>query len=48
MAAAVGQSEAKKILLPMSGRCNTIVAGVSEQSFSDMISSAVALILKNI
>jgi hypothetical protein len=40
MSAAVGQSRAKKILIPVS-RCNTYVVGVSEYSLADYIRLAV-------
>jgi hypothetical protein len=40
MSAAVGQSRAKKILIPVS-RCNTYVVGVSEYGLSDYIRLAV-------
>lgn len=36
MAVAVGQSKAKKILLPVS-RCNTVVVGVPELTISEMV-----------
>jgi hypothetical protein len=40
MSAAVGQSRAKKILIPVS-RCNTYVVGVSEYNLTDYIHLAV-------
>jgi hypothetical protein len=40
MSAAVGQSRAKKILIPVS-RCNTYVVGVAEYSLSDYIRLAI-------
>lgn len=40
MATAVGQSRARKILLPVS-RCNTFVAGVGDHPVSDLIQIAV-------
>ncbi len=48
MAAAVGQSEAKKVLLPLGGRCNTVVVGASELSFADVIAKAVEVIRKSV
>ena len=44
MAVAVGQSRAKKILLPMN-TCNNIVVGVSDHSMSRIIEEAVKLLL---
>jgi len=44
MAVAVGQSKAKKILLPMS-RCNTSVVGVQEMPFGELIKLAVNQIM---
>lgn len=41
MAAAVGQSQAKKILIPMN-KCDTIVIGAESLSLSEMIQRAVA------
>ncbi len=43
MAVAVGQSKARKILLPMS-RCNTCIAGVQDMPFGEMIRLAVSQI----
>ena len=48
MAAAVGQSRAKKILIPMN-QCDILVAGVAEASVSRLLESAVehlALVLE--
>ncbi len=43
MAVAVGQSKARKILLPMS-RCNTCVVGVQEMPFGELTRLAVSQI----
>lgn len=40
MAAAVGRSDAEKILIPLN-RCNLIVAGIKEMSFSEYVEDAV-------
>ena len=40
MAAAVGQSSAVRILIPMN-RCDNLIAGVNSQSLSDLIEDAV-------
>ena len=45
MAMAIGQSEAQKILIPVN-RCNNVVAGVGNQSASDLIADAVELLKK--
>lgn len=41
MAVAVGQSRAKKILLPIN-RCNSVVAGVGDYSMNALLSAALA------
>ena len=43
MAKAVGQSQALRILIPMS-RCDTLVAGIGEEKTSDLLNDAVAKI----
>ena len=43
MAAAIGQSRAKRILIPVS-HCDNMIAGASGQPLSQLIKSAVALI----
>ena len=43
MALAVGQSRARKILIPIN-QCNNFVAGVAAQSLSKLVQEAVALI----
>ena len=43
MAAAVGQSTARKILLPVN-RCEMVVAGVAEKNTGKLIAHAVKLI----
>lgn len=43
MAAAVGQSQARRILIPVN-QCETQVAGVSEQSMSRLVQQAVELL----
>lgn len=43
MAVAVGQSRAKKVLLPVS-QCNNRIVGVKELSMSQLIAEAVALL----
>lgn len=43
MAAAVGQSSAKKILIPMNS-CNNYIAGVSEMNTKQLIDGAVAML----
>lgn len=48
MVVAVGQSEAQKVLLPMGGRCNAIVAGASQISFAEMIEHAIEIICKSV
>ena len=45
MAAALGQSNAKKILLPVN-KCNNIVIGVSDKTTKDIIAEAIATIKK--
>ena len=45
MAAAVGQSEAQKILIPVN-RCNNMVAGVKNQSASELMADAMSLLKK--
>ena len=45
MAAAIGASNAKRILIPMN-KCDTIVAGVSTASTSELISDAILAITK--
>jgi hypothetical protein len=43
MAVAVGQSEARRILIPVN-HCDNLVAGVPEQPLGRLIASAIALI----
>ena len=43
MAAAVGQSEAKRILLPV-GQCDNIIAGVRDMPMAKMVQGAVELL----
>ncbi len=43
MSAAIGQSEAKRILIPMN-RCETLVAGVFDQQSSDLLQHAMKLL----
>lgn len=43
MAVAVGQSEAKRVLIPVN-HCDNLVAGVGQQSLGQLIDSAIALI----
>ncbi|WP_455055328.1 DUF3842 family protein [Merdimonas faecis] len=43
MAAAAGQSEAKRILLPM-GQCDNIIAGVRDMPMAKMVQEAVELL----
>jgi hypothetical protein len=43
MAAAVGQSNAKRILIPMN-QCNSIIAGVSEQPIGNFVQKAINLL----
>lgn len=43
MAAAVGQSSAKKILIPMN-RCDIMIAGVGEMPLSEMIRRVIAML----
>ena len=43
MAVAVGQSSAKRILIPVN-HCDNLIAGVSEQPMGRLIESAIALI----
>ena len=45
MAAAIGASNAKRILIPMN-KCDTVVAGVSTASTSELISDAILAITK--
>ena len=45
MAAAIGASNAKRILIPMN-KCDTVVAGVSTASTSELISDAILEITK--
>lgn len=40
MAAAVGQSDVKKLLIPMN-QCNNIIVGVKNSSMSDMIGAVI-------
>lgn len=46
MAAAIGRSQAKKVLIPLN-KCDTIIAGVSPLSMSELVSRAVAQIEKD-
>ena len=43
MAVAVGQSSAKKILIPMN-RCDIMIAGVGEMPLSEMIRRVIAML----
>ncbi len=43
MAVAVGQSEAKKILIPVN-KCNNIIIGVGDKSTSELIAEAIRMI----
>jgi hypothetical protein len=43
MAVAVGQSEARRILIPVN-HCDNLVAGVPEQPLGRLIASAIVLI----
>ncbi|MDE6828883.1 MAG: DUF3842 family protein [Lachnospiraceae bacterium] len=43
MAAAVGQSDAKKLLIPMN-QCNNIIVGVKNVSMSDMIGTVIGML----
>ena len=43
MAAAAGQSEAKRILLPV-GQCDNIIAGVRDMAMAKMVQEAVELL----
>ena len=43
MAAAAGQSEAKRILLPV-GQCDNIIAGVRDMPMAKMVQEAVELL----
>ena len=47
MAAAVGQSQAKKILIPVN-KCDNIVIGTGGRAVSELIDEAVSLILKTV
>lgn len=44
MAEAIGSSDAKRVLVPMSG-CDTIVAGVSDKSVASLIEEAIEKIV---
>ncbi len=46
MAAAIGQSDAQKILIPVN-RCNNVVAGVGSQSASELIADAIEILKKS-
>lgn len=46
MAVAVGQSEAKRVLIPVN-HCDNLVAGIGQQSMGQLIDSAIALIREN-
>lgn len=46
MATAIGRSQAKKVLIPLN-KCDTIIAGVSPLSMSELVSRAVAQIEKD-
>ena len=43
MAAAVGQSDAKKLLIPMN-QCNNIIVGVKNVSMNDMIGTVIGML----
>lgn len=43
MAVAIGQSEAKKILIPVN-KCNNIIIGVGDKSTSELIAEAIRMI----
>lgn len=43
MAVAIGQSEAKKILIPVN-KCNNIIIGVGDKSTSELIAEAINMI----
>lgn len=43
MATAIGQSNAKKILIPVN-KCNNLVAGIKEQNISEMIKDAIKIL----
>lgn len=43
MAVAVGQSRAKKILIPMN-RCDIMIAGVGELPLSEMVRRVIAML----
>ncbi len=45
MAAAVGQSAAEKLLIPIN-MCNNVVVGVAEQSVKELVAQAVAAALR--
>ena len=45
MAAAIGQSEAEKVLIPLN-RCGILIAGVQECPVDELIEKAAAMILK--
>lgn len=47
MAVAVGQSQARRILIPVN-HCDNLVAGVGEQPLGRLIDSAIALLSKEI
>ncbi len=47
MAAAVGRSGAKKLLIPMN-QCNNIIVGVKKLSMSDMVEAVIALLKEEI
>ena len=45
MAAAIGQSEAEKVLIPLN-RCGILIAGVQDCTVDELIEKAAAMILK--
>lgn len=47
MAAAVGRSGAKKLLIPMN-QCNNIIVGVKKLSMSDMVEAVIAQLKEEI
>lgn len=47
MAAAIGRSRARKVLIPLN-KCDTIIAGVASLSMSELVSQAVAHLEKDV
>ncbi|MBE6939401.1 MAG: DUF3842 family protein [Ruminococcaceae bacterium] len=47
MAKAVGQSDAVRLLLPVNHRCQNVVVGVPDMSFSEVAEKAVQWLLEN-